>query len=154
MILESHVNGILEVPEDLFNILEAWLLKAPDLGLVPALNLVAYTLDIPHWRDLNGMEGVPPSLHITTSHLQPFANKRTTRSIIGRLLLAASSYYVWIKCNNRLFKNVRRSPEDLRDIIMVTVRLKLINFRFKNTIGVNRLLDYWKMPTNFRLYGN
>nr|GEZ40144.1 hypothetical protein [Tanacetum cinerariifolium] len=30
------------------------------------------------------------------------------------------------------FKNIRRSPKEIRDIIMVTVRLKLITFRFKN----------------------
>nr|GEU98541.1 integrase, catalytic region, zinc finger, CCHC-type, peptidase aspartic, catalytic [Tanacetum cinerariifolium] len=34
--------------------------------------------------------------------------------------------------NNRAFKQVKKSPEDIRDIIMVTVHLKLLNFRFKD----------------------
>ncbi|GJW48656.1 hypothetical protein Tco_0080302 [Tanacetum coccineum] len=49
--------------------------------------------------------------------------------------------------------NVRRSPEEIRDLIMVTVRLKLVSFCFKNTTNVNRLLARWKLPRNFRLYG-
>ncbi|GJV01909.1 retrovirus-related pol polyprotein from transposon TNT 1-94 [Tanacetum coccineum] len=32
-----------------------------------------------------------------------------------------------------LFKNVKRTPEELRDVIMVTVRLKLLSFKFKNS---------------------
>ncbi|PWA86367.1 reverse transcriptase zinc-binding domain-containing protein [Artemisia annua] len=80
-------------------------------------------------------------------------HKRTAISVIGRLLLAATSYHIWIERNNRLFKNSRRSPEDLRDIIMVTIRLKLQTFRFKNTTMVSNLLTLWKMPKTFRLYG-
>ncbi|GKE11090.1 hypothetical protein Tco_1414641 [Tanacetum coccineum] len=33
---------------------------------------------------------------------------------------------------------------------MVTVRLKLVSLRFKSKDNVNRLLDCWKMPRNFR----
>lgn len=73
--------------------------------------------------------------------------------VIGRLILAASSYFIWMERNNRLFKKVRRSSDELRDIIMVTVRLKLLTYWFKNTAMVNRLLSQWKMSKNFRLYG-
>ncbi|GKD81840.1 reverse transcriptase zinc-binding domain-containing protein [Tanacetum coccineum] len=104
-------------------------------------------------RHLADMDVVPPTLTHITSHLQPLAKKRTAKSILGRLLLAASSYYVWLERNNKLFKKARRSPKELRDIIMVTVRLKLITFRFKNTSNVNHLLERWKMPSTFRLYG-
>ncbi|GJW81213.1 hypothetical protein Tco_0145188 [Tanacetum coccineum] len=85
---------------------------------------------------------------------QPLAKSRKAKSIIGKLLLAAASYFIWIERNNRLFKNVKRKPEELRDIVMVTVRLKLLTFRFKNTAMVNRLLNHWKMASNFRLYGS
>ncbi|GJX12117.1 hypothetical protein Tco_0201976 [Tanacetum coccineum] len=104
-------------------------------------------------RHLANMEAVNPSLQDIITHLQPIARQRTTSSIVGKLLLAASSYYIWIERNNRLFKNAKRSPEELRDSIMVTVRLKLMTFRFKNTANVTRMLDRWKMPKSFRLYG-
>ncbi|GJR86197.1 hypothetical protein Tco_0210208 [Tanacetum coccineum] len=57
---------------------------------------------------------------------------RTAKSVFGRLLLAATSCFLWVERNNRLFRQVKRSPEDIRDCIMVTVRLKLLSFRFKN----------------------
>ncbi|GKB60907.1 pleiotropic drug resistance protein 1, partial [Tanacetum coccineum] len=65
--------------------------------------------------------------------------KRSAKSSIARLLLAATTYFVWLERNNRLFKNVKRTPEELNDCIMVTVRLKLLTFRFKNSANVTRL---------------
>ncbi|GJS50258.1 reverse transcriptase domain-containing protein [Tanacetum coccineum] len=103
-------------------------------------------------RHLADMELVPPILYDIVAHLQSMANKRTARSIFGKLILAASSYFVWLERNNRLFKNVKRTPEELRDVIMVTVRLKLLSFKFKNSAKVISLLDRWKMPRSFRLY--
>ncbi|GJR49610.1 hypothetical protein Tco_1400131 [Tanacetum coccineum] len=99
------------------------------------------------------MEDVQPTLHGTISYLQPIANKTTVKSIAGRILLSASSYFMWIEFNNHLFKKARRSPKEVRDIIMVMVCLKLVSFRFKYT-NVECLLARWKMPSNFRLYGN
>ncbi|GJY64949.1 hypothetical protein Tco_0466409, partial [Tanacetum coccineum] len=92
-------------------------------------------------RHLAGMEAIHSLLHDITLHLQPLANKRTAKSVFGKLLLAATSYYIWIERNNRLFKNVKRSADEIWDIIMVMVRLKIMTFRFKNTINVTRLLE-------------
>ncbi|GJY31427.1 hypothetical protein Tco_0414922 [Tanacetum coccineum] len=84
----------------------------------------------------------------------PIAHKRTTISIIGRLLFATSSYYIWTERNNRLFKKMKRPPEEIRDLIKVTMRLKLLSFNFKKRTKVEQLLSNWNMPKNFRLYGN
>nr|GEY36726.1 hypothetical protein [Tanacetum cinerariifolium] len=46
--------------------------------------------------------------------------------------------------------NFLRSSEEIRDMIVVTVRLKLLICRFKNTARVNELLARWKMPKNLR----
>ncbi|GKB38076.1 hypothetical protein Tco_0883018, partial [Tanacetum coccineum] len=167
---------------------QAWLLKAPDLGLVPVPTLIDSRPDLVQWRDSNGllsyfsiraawealrprgnevswyrivwelvrqlagMEHVPPYLHDILLELQLIENLRTTKSVFGRLIMPATSYLVWLERNNHLFKKVKRSSEELRDIIMVTVRLKLLTFRFKNTAMVHNLLSRWKMPRNFRLY--
>nr|GEZ62697.1 reverse transcriptase zinc-binding domain-containing protein [Tanacetum cinerariifolium] len=104
-------------------------------------------------RDLAGMDLVPLVMHDILLYLQPMANKRTARSVFGRLILAAMAYHIWLERNNRVFKKVRRSPEEIRDIFMVTVRLKVLTFRFKNTAMVRLLLSRWKMPKSFRLYG-
>ncbi|GJV95702.1 hypothetical protein Tco_1547279, partial [Tanacetum coccineum] len=104
-------------------------------------------------RELAGMGLIPPIMHDIISYLQPISKKRTALSILGKLILAASSYFIWLERNNRVFKQVKKSPEDIRDIIMVTVRLKLLTFRFKDTSMVNQLLARWKIPKSFRLYG-
>ncbi|GKE97219.1 homeodomain-like protein, partial [Tanacetum coccineum] len=105
-------------------------------------------------RDLDGMDLIPPVLRDILLYLLPMGDKRTAKSFFGKLILSALAYFIWMKRNNRTFKNTRRSPEVIRDLIMVTVRLKLICFRFKNTNVVRQLLKRWKMPNNFRLYGN
>ncbi|GJW82457.1 trichome birefringence-like protein 3, partial [Tanacetum coccineum] len=105
-------------------------------------------------RDLAGMDLIPPVLQDILLYLLPMGNKRTAKSVFGKLILAASAYFIWMERNNRTFKNTRRTPEEICDLIMVTVRLKLISFRFKNTTVVRQLLERWKMPNNFRLYGN
>nr|GEU90229.1 hypothetical protein [Tanacetum cinerariifolium] len=83
------------------------------------------------WRficTLAGMESVSPRLEDIVDWLHPMAAKRTFKSIVGKLILAATAYFIWSERNNRLFKNVRRSPEELNDLIMVVVHLKLTTF--------------------------
>ncbi|GKC17724.1 hypothetical protein Tco_1014506, partial [Tanacetum coccineum] len=104
-------------------------------------------------RDLAGMDLVSLVLHDIIVYLQPIGNKRTAKSVFGKLILAASACYILMERNNRIFNNTRRSPKEVRDIIMVTVRLKLISFCFRDTVMVIHLLSRWKMPSNFRLYG-
>ncbi|GJS32596.1 putative reverse transcriptase domain, reverse transcriptase zinc-binding domain protein [Tanacetum coccineum] len=104
-------------------------------------------------RGLVGMDVVPPVLENIIAWFQPLANKRTVQNIVGKILIAAATYFIWLERNNRLFKRTRRSPEDLRDAIVITVRLKLVSFRFKNKEKVRNFLSLWKMPTAFRFYG-
>ncbi|GKE08547.1 hypothetical protein Tco_1412098 [Tanacetum coccineum] len=137
-----------------------WLHKAPDIGTIAAPVLDVLQTDVTQWSDHNGtlssfsvtkaweairprdnqcafsakvwsyvcvladMDLVPPVMHDIILHLQPMGSKRTARS-----------------------------PEEIRDILMVTVRLKLLSLRFKNTDSVRHLLSRWKMPKNFRIYG-
>ncbi|GKB76003.1 hypothetical protein Tco_0942898 [Tanacetum coccineum] len=101
--------------------------------------------------------GLQPDSH---SHLffeclfssKPMSRQRTAKSVIGRLILAATSYFIWIERNNRVFKKVKRSPEEIRDIIMVTVRLKLITFKFKNTAMVSTIIGYILIVSLVRLW--
>ncbi|GJS60899.1 hypothetical protein Tco_0655683 [Tanacetum coccineum] len=105
-------------------------------------------------RDLADMDNISPILHDIILYLQPMGNKRTARSVFGKLIFAASAYFIWLERNNKVFKKVKKSPEDIRDMVKVTVRLKLLSFRFKMTNSVELLLSRWKMPTSFRIYGD
>ncbi|GJZ47398.1 reverse transcriptase domain-containing protein [Tanacetum coccineum] len=99
-------------------------------------------------RSLGGMELISPRLHDIISYFQPIAHRRNARSVIGRILVAAAAYFIWVERNNHVFKNSRRSPEELCDAIIVTVWLKLLSFCFKNTAAVQDILARWKMPSN------
>ncbi|GJY45630.1 putative RNA-directed DNA polymerase, eukaryota, reverse transcriptase zinc-binding domain protein [Tanacetum coccineum] len=84
-------------------------------------------------RHLAKMEQVQLVLHDIVNYLQPIANNRMASSIIGRLIFASSSYYIWLELNSRIFKKVKKSMDEIKDIIMVTDHLKLLTFKFKNT---------------------
>ncbi|GKA20108.1 putative reverse transcriptase domain-containing protein [Tanacetum coccineum] len=103
-------------------------------------------------RQFAGMESVPPVLEDIMLWFQPMAAKRTFKNIVGKLLFAATAYYVWLERNNRLFKNTKRTPDELKDLILGMVRLKLVTLRFKNKASVISMLSIWKMPNSFRLY--
>ncbi|GJU55244.1 hypothetical protein Tco_1228958 [Tanacetum coccineum] len=115
-----------------------------DRGVLKSIGSVVW---FSHCMDL-----VPPSMQDIILELQPMAHKRTAKSVVGHILVAVTSYFIWLERNNRLFKNVKRPTKEFRDTIMVTVRLKLLIFQFKNTAMVNQLLLRWKMPKSFRLY--
>ncbi|GKE64195.1 putative reverse transcriptase domain-containing protein [Tanacetum coccineum] len=103
-------------------------------------------------RHLAGMESVAPILEDIITWFLPIATKHSFNSIVGKLLFGAATYCIWIVRNNRLFKKSRRSPEEIRDLVVVTVRLKLVKLRFKIKPRVVHMLSEWKMPSNFRLY--
>nr|GEX90915.1 hypothetical protein [Tanacetum cinerariifolium] len=138
---------------------QSWLLKAPDLGLITCPTLVSSVADLWQWRDQNGnistfsvakaweairsrgMDLIPSVLQDILLYLLPMGDKRMVKSVFGKLIMAASAYFIWMERNNRTFKNTSRSLEEIRDLIMVMVRLKLISFRLKNT----NCLDAWEV---------
>ncbi|GJT02982.1 homeodomain-like protein [Tanacetum coccineum] len=110
---------------------------------------VAPTIDITQVRcSLCGMQ---PDSHEHLSFECSYLSKVWTliRGLVGMDVVPPilDNILAW------LFKNNRRTPEELRDAIVVTVRLKLTTFRFKNKAEVHSLLSLWKMPTSFRFYG-
>ncbi|GJQ98064.1 hypothetical protein Tco_0009203 [Tanacetum coccineum] len=96
-----------------------WLRKAPNLNQIRVPILATNSQDATYWRDLNGkqfeflvkcawevwlfirhlanMEAINPTLQDILTHLQPIARQRTASSIVGKLLLATSSYYIWTR---------------------------------------------------------
>ncbi|GJY93983.1 RNA-directed DNA polymerase, eukaryota, reverse transcriptase zinc-binding domain protein [Tanacetum coccineum] len=146
-----------------------WITKAPILESIPALNLDSTRHDFMQWCEANGnktgfsvwkhvrtydgIEKVNPMLNDILLWCQSLTNQRSVRGVAGKLIFAAASYYIWMERNNRLFKNATRPPEEICELIIVTVRLKLLTFKFKNTTKVTKFLSLWKMPKKFRIYG-
>nr|GEV58827.1 hypothetical protein [Tanacetum cinerariifolium] len=55
-------------------------------------------------RVLCGLDYIPPRLIDVTNFIYPISKAKTAVSILSRLVLVATSYYIWLKRNGRLFK--------------------------------------------------
>ncbi|GKB66368.1 reverse transcriptase domain, reverse transcriptase zinc-binding domain protein [Tanacetum coccineum] len=73
------------------------------------------------------------SLNSIVATLMPIVKRKSFKSCVGKLCLAASAYYIWNERNSRLFKKSKRSVLEVVDCIMSSVRLKLLTCRFKKS---------------------
>ncbi|XP_022007560.1 uncharacterized protein LOC110906790 [Helianthus annuus] len=58
------------------------------------------------------------------------ASSKQLNKIVCKILLGATTYFIWQERNNRLFSNLQRSPAIISQVIFNTVRLKLMGFSF------------------------
>ncbi|GJT39899.1 hypothetical protein Tco_0939764 [Tanacetum coccineum] len=99
-----------------------------------------------HMKIYAGLPSVVSSLDSIVTHLIPISRKRSARSVIAKLVLAASCYFIWQERNCRLFKNQKRSQDQIIEVIKSTVRLKLLTCKFKSTTNDKAVLHLWKLP--------
>ncbi|KAK1424402.1 hypothetical protein QVD17_19731 [Tagetes erecta] len=72
------------------------------------------------------------------------AHSKSIVNIVGKLVIAASAYFVWQERNNRLFKNQTRPPNIVVDLVFSTVRYKLMGIQFKMSPRVRAVLEDWR----------
>jgi hypothetical protein len=89
---------------------------------------------------------LPLSLDAIISFLTVKARSRSARSVVSKLLFAATSYVIWQERNNRIFKQQKRTEAQVVDFIQATVRMKLLTCRFKRTANLSDLVRVWKLP--------
>nr|XP_043639204.1 uncharacterized protein LOC122610272 [Erigeron canadensis] len=78
----------------------------------------------------------------------PTAIKKSAENFVKKLVLASTSYYIWQERNSRLFmKKSKRSPQQLMEVILGTVRLKLITLKFKQNSRVGKMRETWNLPS-------
>ena len=75
--------------------------------------------------------------------ISPFAKKKSAIGVVAKLVLAASTYFIWQERNSRLFKQKKRSKDQVIKLILFTVRLKLLTLSFKKSSRVDR----WQLGT-------
>ncbi|GJW93328.1 hypothetical protein Tco_0173000 [Tanacetum coccineum] len=88
------------------------------------------------WNHMKSFAGLDTSTTLFShimSIIKPFANRRSSKSVIAKLVLAASAYFIWQERNERLFKNKKRTAKQVIDCIFSSVRLKLLSCRFKKS---------------------
>ncbi|XP_022024349.1 uncharacterized protein LOC110924666 [Helianthus annuus] len=94
-------------------------------------------------RQKVGMSSVNPKWRDIVDWLLARARSNSAAVYVAKLLVAAGSYFIWQERNNRLFKNRLRPPEMVSDVILKTVRYKLMGAKLKNTVKVRKLLEEW-----------
>ncbi|GKA93904.1 zinc knuckle CX2CX4HX4C containing protein [Tanacetum coccineum] len=108
-----------------------------------------YSLQVwDHLKRLTGIPNIPSGLDAIVDFLSPMAKMCSTRSVISKLVFAASCYFIWQERNNMLFMKKHRSQDQVIDVIKSTVRLKLLSCRFKSTKYVQMLSHLWELPTS------
>ncbi|GKC24984.1 polypyrimidine tract-binding protein homolog 2 isoform X1 [Tanacetum coccineum] len=80
-----------------------------------------------------------------TIRLIPIASRRSILSLIAKLVVAASAYYIWQERNWCLFKNCKRKPIQICECIQSSVRLKLLSCKFKKSKSGGRMDRLWEL---------
>ncbi|GKB75228.1 hypothetical protein Tco_0942123, partial [Tanacetum coccineum] len=125
--------------------------KYPFLCSVASPNLVEGSHDQLVWNHLKSFAGLSssrPDFNHILSILMPIAKRKSSRSVIAKLVVAASTYFVWQERNNRLFKNNNRSVKQLIKCTTSSVRLKLLSCRFKKSNEGVRFAQLWSLPVS------
>ena len=97
-------------------------------------------------REGAGMSNIPGYVNDIVEHLIPISKGNAVLGVIGRLVLASSVYFVWQERNQRMFSNKARTPEQLVEVILNTVRMRLATIKFRNSPKIARLLEQWRLP--------
>ncbi|GJQ94324.1 hypothetical protein Tco_0005463 [Tanacetum coccineum] len=96
------------------------------------------------WDSVKSLAGIPNvigSISIIVDLLIPFAKRRSARSVVAKLVVAACSYYIWQERNLRLFMNQKRSHSQVTDCIKSSIRLKLLSCLGHNIFSVEQFCD-------------
>nr|GEU33270.1 hypothetical protein [Tanacetum cinerariifolium] len=97
-------------------------------------------------QKIAGLTGAGPSLASIITHLMPIAKRKSSKSCIGKLVVAAAAYFVWHERNSWLFNKVKRSVTEVVDCILSNVRLKLLSCRFKKSRDATLFARLWEIP--------
>ncbi|XP_022007435.1 uncharacterized protein LOC110906640 [Helianthus annuus] len=96
-------------------------------------------------RNKVNMGDVSPKWQEIVEWLLARARSKSARNYIAKILVAAAVYFIWQERNTRTFMNQLRPPEKLSEIILNTVRYKLMGAKLRDTSSVRRLLEEWEI---------
>ncbi|PWA87411.1 RNA-directed DNA polymerase, eukaryota, Reverse transcriptase zinc-binding domain protein [Artemisia annua] len=73
------------------------------------------------------------------SKLVKLNNSNAIRSILRRIIVAATMYYFWNERNNRLFDKTRREAAIVIEMIIEHVKLKLMSMKVKESVQIRKV---------------
>ncbi|XP_022030838.1 uncharacterized protein LOC110931767 [Helianthus annuus] len=92
-----------------------------------------------------GMNSVSPKWSEIVEWLCARSHHKRADIYVAKLLVAATAYNIWQERNATLFKNQLRPPETVSDVIIKTVRYKLMGAKLKDTVRVRKILEEWEI---------
>nr|GEV20434.1 hypothetical protein [Tanacetum cinerariifolium] len=141
-----------------------WEVRFPELFHMQVLMIQSDREDVIMWRDIDGIfrpfsvacawesirlrADVVPWIEDVLAFIIPISKSKSVVSIISRIVLADTTYYLWNERSSRLLKKKIASVDQVVQVICHIVRLKLVSFKFKKVCARSRLmLDRWKVPS-------
>ncbi|XP_021975473.1 uncharacterized protein LOC110870597 [Helianthus annuus] len=101
------------------------------------------------WNSVRGKAGMDMIQSTWTDifeYLVEVAKSNMAEHIIAKLVVGVTAYFVWEERNRRLFTDKRRNKDQLVEIVLSTVRMKLHTMRFKSSFHMTRVLQDWSLP--------
>ncbi|GJS60462.1 reverse transcriptase domain, reverse transcriptase zinc-binding domain protein [Tanacetum coccineum] len=101
------------------------------------------------WNRMRGLAGLNASnsnIYDIIHDIMPFVKRRTSESVVAKLVVAATAYYIWQERNWRLFQKGKRKVDQIVDCIKTVVRLKLLSCKLKKSKSGKRLARLWDLP--------
>ncbi|XP_071718391.1 uncharacterized protein [Rutidosis leptorrhynchoides] len=87
--------------------------------------------------------GIPDNLPDIMQGMAVYPYSRNIWSIINRLLIAASVYFIWQERNHHIFRKVQRDEAAICKDIQNFMQLKLLTFKVKQSWAVKRAAKVW-----------
>ncbi|GKA65583.1 hypothetical protein Tco_0765290, partial [Tanacetum coccineum] len=89
-----------------------------------------------HLKRLTSLSNIPSNLDAIVDCLAPLAKMRSVRSVITKLVFAASCYFIWQECNNRLFNKKKRSQDQVTWGLSQVISMVVQAFVLKINVAV------------------
>ena len=91
------------------------------------------------------IQSISPIWNDIIQWILPLALKDNVDSIVGRLILASSAYFIWQERNNRIHAKPSRDEDQVAKVIAEMVWSKLASIKFKKKARVDRMKNIWKI---------
>ncbi|GJU01717.1 RNA-directed DNA polymerase, eukaryota, reverse transcriptase zinc-binding domain protein [Tanacetum coccineum] len=107
------------------------------------------------WKDLRGVWPVHElrqfikldkdyeSMVEVVEYMEDQASKNKSWRVLNRLILAATTYYIWQERNGRVFKNKSRIEIELCCVIKENIKNKLMSLKVKRSREVVKIAEIW-----------
>ncbi|XP_071709415.1 uncharacterized protein [Rutidosis leptorrhynchoides] len=80
--------------------------------------------------------------------LEKYPFKKQIWSVITRIVIAATVYYIWQERNSRIFKGMKRDSQVLSMKIQEFIKVKLLTLKVKHTKSVQQAGKIWQISWN------